>query len=324
MAPPGRPDHDGLYHRLFSDPAVTAQLLTTFVRGAWLDDLDLDGMERLNAKFHADTGERREGDMVWRIPRRDGEDTYLLLLLEFQSSTDQYMALRVLTYASLLWQQLAAEQRLMPGGKLPPILPVVLHSGDTQWRAPVALRDLIGLPEGSSLWPWQPALRYHLIDAAAFTVAELAARDGLPALWFRLEDASDPAELAAVAEAVISWLAAHPGFAAARAVFAELLGVKLAPLRPDVRVPEDLLGGRDMRTNRIEQSVEARERECRQAGEAAMLLRLLARRFGALPEGCTSRVPAADVAELEEWGLQLLDAPTIEDVFVSRHRRDPA
>jgi hypothetical protein len=58
-----------LYHRLFDHPGMVAQLLREFVAEPWLDDLDLDGMERLNAKFHADTGERREGDIIWRILR---------------------------------------------------------------------------------------------------------------------------------------------------------------------------------------------------------------------------------------------------------------
>jgi hypothetical protein len=92
-----KPDHDALYHRLFSHPGVVGQLLGEFVDGTLLADLDLEGMERLSAKFHADTGERREGDMIWRIPRRDGQNTYLVLLLEFQSTSDHYMALRVLT-----------------------------------------------------------------------------------------------------------------------------------------------------------------------------------------------------------------------------------
>jgi hypothetical protein len=120
MATGTRTDHDALYHRLFSDPRVVAQLLRGFVDGPWLADFDLDGMHRLNAKFHADTGERREGDMVWRIPRRDGQDSYLVLLLEFQSASDTYMALRVLTYAGLLWQHLVREGRLAAGGWRPP------------------------------------------------------------------------------------------------------------------------------------------------------------------------------------------------------------
>ena len=113
-------DHDKLHHRLFDHPGMVAQLLHEFVAGPWLDDLDLEGMERLNARFHAETGKRREGDMVWRIPRRDGSDTYLVLLLEFQSTPDPWMALRVLVYASLLWQQLVDEKRLPPDGRLPP------------------------------------------------------------------------------------------------------------------------------------------------------------------------------------------------------------
>ncbi len=92
MATPGQPDHDALHHRLFSDPGVVAQLLRAFVAGPGgagidLSDLDLEGMKRLNAKFHAETGERREGDMIWRIPRRHGTDTFLLLLLEWRWCT---------------------------------------------------------------------------------------------------------------------------------------------------------------------------------------------------------------------------------------------
>jgi hypothetical protein len=82
---------------------------------------------------------------------------------------------------------------------------------------------------------------------------ELAKRDGLPALWFRLEDAPDPDRLMAAADAAIAWLMRHPGFEAARAAFAALLGAKMATLRPDVQVPADLLEVRDMGTNRLEQ-----------------------------------------------------------------------
>jgi hypothetical protein len=95
--------------------------------------------------------------MVWRMPRRDGQDAYLVLLLEFQSASDRYMALRVLTYASLLWQQLVHEARLPADGGLPPLLPVVVYNGDAPWRAQADVRSLVALAEGSPLWRWQPA-----------------------------------------------------------------------------------------------------------------------------------------------------------------------
>jgi hypothetical protein len=250
-----KPDHDGLYHRFFSDPAVVAQLLREFVAGPWLDGLDLEAMERVATKFHADTGERREGDLVWRIPGRDGGDAYVMLLLEFQSTPDRWMALRMLVYAGLLWQQLVKERRLQPGGKLPPILPVVLYNGEPRWQAPLALRNLIGLPGASPLWQWQPRIRYHVIDEGAFTAGDLERRDGLPALLFRLENSPDPSQLVGLAGDVLAWFAGHPGFGAAQKVLVELLGVAMEPLGPAVQVPDDLLEVRNMLVTRMERWV---------------------------------------------------------------------
>lgn len=322
-----KPDHDALYHRFFSDPAVVAQLLREFAAGPWLDGLDLDGLERLNTKFHADTGERREGDLVWRIPRRDGGDAYVMLLLEFQSTPDHWMALRMLVYAGLLWQQLVREQRLMPDGRLPPILPIVLYNGDPRWRAPVELSDLVGLPKASAMWQWQPGLRYHVIDEGAFSPGELQRRDGLPALLFRLENASDPSTFIELADALLAWFARHPGFQAARMVLVEMLGAATVPFGPGVRVPEELLEVRNMLATRVEEwkrqlLIEGEQRGRQlgeqkglQRGEAALLLRQLERRFGVLPGSVRDRVLAADTATIEEWGLRVLDAASLEQVL---------
>jgi len=334
MAPVGRPDHDSLYHRLFSHPGVVAELLRGFVAGDWLDEHDLDGLERQNAKLHADGGERRDGDMIWRIPRRDGEDSYLLLLLEFQSTSEHFMAVRVLIYAALLWQQLVRAGEVKSGGALPPVLPVVLYNGDARWRAPVAIRDLVALPQGSSLWRWQPDISYYLIDAGSFTDADLAARDGLPALWFRLESADDPAAVTEVAEAVLAWLAGHPEYAAMRAVFAEFLAAMTPRPGADVPMSEEwmemqsrLLARAKVWTEAwrlegvqegLQQGRQLGHREGRQQGEAALLLRLMEHRFGTLPEPAITRVRAADIAELEQWGLRVLGAESLDDVFRER------
>jgi hypothetical protein len=86
--------HDYVYHKLFGHSGMVSQLLRSFVAEPWLNDLDLDGMERLNAKFHSDTGERREGDMIWRIPRRGGGgDTYLIAIHSSQCFGWQGVAL---------------------------------------------------------------------------------------------------------------------------------------------------------------------------------------------------------------------------------------
>ncbi len=52
-----------------------------------------------------------------------------------------------------------------------------------------------------------------------------------------------------------------------------------------------------------------------QRGEAALLLRQLERRFGVLPGWARDRVLAADTVVIEEWGLRVLDAASLDDVF---------
>ena len=47
------------------------------------------------------------------------------------------------------------------------------------------------------------------------------------------------------------------------------------------------------------------------------VLRLLARRFGALPENIVHRVNAATLAELDRWTDRILDAKDLDDVFAA-------
>ncbi len=60
------------------------------------------------------------------------------------------------------------------------------------------------------------------------------------------------------------------------------------------------------------------EQRGEQRGEAAMaalLLRQLERRFGVVPAWAKDRVLEADTVMMEGWGLRLLDAASLEEVF---------
>jgi hypothetical protein len=56
----------------------------------------------------------------------------------------------------------------------------------------------------------------------------------------------------------------------------------------------------------------------REQGRREMLLNLLRGRFGALPDAVVARVTAAGMAELDAWGMNLLTAPALDDVFAAR------
>jgi len=117
----------------------------------------------------------------------------------------------------------------------------------------------------------------------------------------------------------VAWFVRHPGFEGLRAIFAEMLGSLMGPLAPGVAVPKELLEVRDMLATRGEtwkqQWLQVGRQEGRQEGEAAFLVRLLERRFGALPDWAKDRVATGDTVALEEWGLRVLDASSLEDVL---------
>jgi hypothetical protein len=312
-------DHDGSYHLLFSHPELVEDLVKHFIPERWVQDLDFKSLQRVNAKLHTEGLERRDGDIIYRINLHSGGEMYLYLLLEFQSKPDKWMALRVLVYVSLLYQHLARENQLTSTGKLPPVFPLVLYNGDARWTAPATLEELIALPKGSDLWRWQPNMGYYLLEESQHAGGEVESPVGF---LFQMESARDlrklreligeldqslPEDNPSLTRAFLSWLEQ-----------VRLPGIGLGGLKV-----KELSEVKNMLTTRIEQwEAELLEKgkaegkaEGIHEGEAALLRQQLQRRFGALPNWAEQKLTEASCEDLEQWGLKLLEAANLEEVF---------
>lgn len=321
-------DADWIYHRLFSHPIMVEHLVRDFVPAVSAATLDFARMERVSAKFLGTaSGTRRHGDIVWRLPTRGGSDIYLYLLLEFQSTQDWWMAVRTQVYEGLLWQHIIAEHRLKPGDRLPPVLMVVLYNGAAPWKAPTETAPLIALPQGSELWPWQPHIRYHLLDMGRVPSHRLVGGETLAALLVRLERRQQPEDLVQVVGAVVDWFRAHPDYADLRRLFSELVTQAMAGVGAPVRWPDDLkevqtmlatLGEEWKRQWKAEGLAEGRAQgraEGRAQGRAAALVRLAEHRFGAVPEADRETISSADEVTLNRWLDRVLDADSLSDLL---------
>ena len=67
----------------------------------YLTLLDLDTLEQVSGSYVSDDLRDCEDDILWRV-RFSDRWLYLYLLLEFQSTVDPFMAVRLLTYLCLL------------------------------------------------------------------------------------------------------------------------------------------------------------------------------------------------------------------------------
>ena len=132
--------HDSGYKKLFSNQTIFRQLLETFVNQEWVDNLDFASCEPLDKSFISEHYKETESDLIYKIQFHDRE-VYIYILIEFQSTVEPFMALRVLNYITNFYMDFLVNNRDVK--KLPAVFPIVLYNGEAPWTAPVNLSALI-------------------------------------------------------------------------------------------------------------------------------------------------------------------------------------
>jgi predicted transposase YdaD len=308
-------DHDHSYKLLFAHPKMMRDLLEAFVAGQWVFDADFSTLERVNGSYITDDLRSRADDIIWRV--RCG-DHMVYLLLEFQSSPDKFMAVRVLTYVGLLYQDLIRASNGRDLDELPAILPIVLHSGERTWSAAEDVASLVSnTPRELDLH--RPRLRYLLIDESRYEDADLAARHNFAAMLFRLEGCRCPERMWTLVTTLEEWLL-EPELESLRRAFAVWLEKVILKRLADEKVFTNSLWERSaMLAERVIQWEKDFMEKGRQQGQLESLRRLLTRllekRFGELPVQICTRLREASLDELESWTECLLDAASLEEVI---------
>jgi predicted transposase/invertase (TIGR01784 family) len=196
--------HDNSYKLLFSHPEMVVDLLKGFVKEPWIEHCDFSTLEKVSGSYVLDDLRDREDDIIWRI-RYGNEWLYVYLLLEFQSSVDHFMAVRIAGYLALLYQDLIRSLKFTSKDLLPPVLPIVLYNGQYRWHAPVQLSKLIH-PAPSGLNKYQPEASYLLLDEGNFKKEELSKLNNLVAALFQLENSRTEFEIQTIIGHLIVWL----------------------------------------------------------------------------------------------------------------------
>ena len=206
-------DPDTTYKRILSFAFMVEELMRWLVAErhgmhALVDALDLSTLTRMHEQSVSAAGaaQRRYGnDMVWRVHLRErgGDDTgalagrsgptasppggdggepeacgpwlYLVVMLEFQSTVDYLMPLRIRNYVDGFHMEQWRGRRFRSTDRLAPVLPIVLYIGKPRWTAAARVIDLVtpqaaqaGGEERNAPWRADPRFAgdgYVLLDS---------------------------------------------------------------------------------------------------------------------------------------------------------------
>ena len=110
--------YDAAWKLLFSFPVMPHDLLAGFVPRKWVEHLDLSKSTDRSGSLVSNGLLQRHQDVVWEVPFRD-RTASVLVALEFQSTVDPTMAVRMLVYTAMHYQG-RLRKRESPGKQDPP------------------------------------------------------------------------------------------------------------------------------------------------------------------------------------------------------------
>jgi predicted transposase/invertase (TIGR01784 family) len=174
--------------RIFSYPVVVKELLMSFVHEDFVKDLEFASLKRLNPDFFPASEKSRHADVIYEITSH-GKTAYIYLFIEFQSTVDWFMPLRMARYMLEFYDELrrSGKQKL-----LNPAFAILLYSGEPVWNAPEKLSDL--LLDSSIPKEYLPEFRYHKIAINEIPKRDLVKLCNAVAAVFYIEN-SNPSEI---------------------------------------------------------------------------------------------------------------------------------
>ena len=339
--------HDIFFREMFSSRNFTADFLYQYLPVDVLAQIDLQGLQIVKESFTDNDLDTHLSDLLYTVPCGK-TSLYLYFLFEHKSSPDAYSGLQILRYMVKIWEQYKKQQKSGQDTKkkLPPIMPILFYHGSRPWNVPVDFHDLID-SSSDALKKYLPCFQYELYDISHLPDDEIKGEATVraamllfkyifdPDLWERLPEILSFYQEIIGQETAIDILETCLRYAVQatgrlgeddiRKVIANTLNEEdIMQTFIDKYIDQGRKKGRNegwkvgKQEGREEGKQEGRE-EGKQEGGALLLTGQLKKRFGSLPDWVDKKMKKADSKTLETWGLNLLSANKLEDVFSVDH-----
>ncbi|MCG5505426.1 Rpn family recombination-promoting nuclease/putative transposase, partial [Ectothiorhodospira variabilis] len=130
--------HDTGYKELFSYPELVRQLIEGFAPPEVAAMMDFATLTDHSGSYITPLFGEKFEDKVWSVEvtwNGARQRVFVYLLLEFQSTVDHRLPIRMLHYVACFYDHLIKTHVTTARKGMPPIFPVVLYNGSKRWTA---------------------------------------------------------------------------------------------------------------------------------------------------------------------------------------------
>lgn len=312
--------HDRFFRRIWSRKPVGQDFLRHYLPPEVAGRLDLDSLKLAKGSFIDPRLRGHYSDLLYEVRLKDGAPVRVYVLLEHKRDPQRLAAVQLLRYVLRIWEQ-------APDPIPPPVIPMLVYHGDRPWPHGRSLHE--ALRPAALLVPYTPQLHFELCDLSGLAEAQIRGTvllrvamllmkhigdkdlgERLPGILGLLRELSGRRTALGYLETVLRYLAT-----ATDALSEDQVRRALRQALPEAEETKmATLAQQWFEQGRAEGHAEGHA-EGIQTGEQKMLIRLLERRFGPLPETWRERIAAADAETLLVWSERLLTARRLEEVF---------
>jgi predicted transposase/invertase (TIGR01784 family) len=335
---PRRWERDAFFKNSMARPEVVAPLLRQQLPAPLVEALDWSTLAIDPADFPDPIQSNRAADLIFRIhPNADQETetpAYIHVLFEHQSRAEDIMPYRILHYMVRLWERHLQNHSL----PLPLVYPLVLHQAPRPWNKAQSLGEILHLPEGVAFHdllarsgtPLFPDFAFHLIDLDTFNFDQLRHHTLCHAVLGLMKTIEKPLSQQQISATINLLHASLSGnntdlyqqlleylFHNAQPIDKNHIIQHLHAMNttdPDSQ-PKTIADY--LIEHGVEQGIEQGREQGIHNGQRTVLLRLLQRRFGDLPQWVHDSVEEASPSRLESLIDGVLEASSLDDLFRS-------
>ena len=169
---------------IFKNNRLTSQFLRNYTDIPLLANVMPEDIEDVSEKYQAFLGVEFESDTIKKVYIRKADGTierevYVLSLIEHKSDIDYDVAMQLLRYMCVIWQEYKATQNKIQEGssrrknfRYPLIIPIVYYEGKRKWTADLNLKDRIEFSE--EMEKYIPDFTYQVVSVRQYTNEELS------------------------------------------------------------------------------------------------------------------------------------------------------